>query len=656
MNQDDVERAARRGRAACGEWAVSHNTKINSVHLNLVRCRAQPSPLCIDAVPPLTTIRDQCNTVCTVLDRIKSNLAGDSNEWLPFYKLPAHLLVEIWDYLSIQDRLSITAVSRYFRSIALDSPSLWKYLAAGSGVPQRQFDTLLVRAGRSRLHIVVRDQMYQIPIHRLAPYAGFVAISSLLAVIPRATVLDTGVYKNLGNIGQQSQVSHNMLDIGSLTVPMPWLQSLRLVHTLSPSLPPVQQPTIPLLFGGYTPALRHLSITNGHFSWHDPIYNHLTYLLIRRPFSRCDFHQLVNILHSCPNLEFLGLDNVLGSDDVSQQGIALPLLERLLIAESDPYRVRALLDRLNAPNTMECDFIIPDWSLISKEPSESSPLRVIGAIREISIYSTFHHPYRCILECRADERRALRCQFDMNTRPQVFVVEQQARLYEALKSSYIPFDQVQKLTLSGVFSSQMVSQFFDLFPSIETLRARDLRFNPVPGHLIVNTFTDLLSVEHFSKLRDIEIGPSLAPSFAALRIWLIARTSPKSGCSKISNVLVASHQPLSKASRVKIASIVDKFKWKKATGSLTAQSMPPVLIPAPGIVTVPSQVNTTTTLEDGEDGWDEDVDMDAENEASTAVRNLYERYPSRTLLDDPMLQYCHPSLQTKWDYWALPGS
>ena len=565
-------------------------------------------------------------------------------------------MVEIWDYLPIQDRWRITAVSRRFRNIALDSPSFWKYLVVSFGVPQQQFDTLLARAGQCSLHIVIRDQIYQGPNNRMnavAPSAGSPAASSLLAIIPRAVVLDANVYKNFGNVGQQSQVLHHMLDIDLLIMLMPSLRSLRLVQTTRSPLPqPSQQLITPPLFGGYTPVLRHISISYCHASWFDPIYKNLTYLLIRRPSSHCDLRQFLNILHSCPNLEFLGLDNVLGSDDGSQQGVALPLLERLFITDSDPYRVRALLDRLEAPDTMECDFIIPDWSLISKEPSESSPLRIIGAIREISISSTSQHPYRCILECRADERRAIRCHFDTSVRNQVFVPEQQARLYEALKSSYIPFEGVQKLTLSGVFSSQMVSQLFDLFPSIETLRARDLRLNQPPGHVVFNAFTDILSMEHFSQLQDIEIGPSLAPSFAALNTWLIARISPESGCAKVKKVSIASHQPLSQASRMKIASIVDNFKWKKATGlsTITGLTTPWTLPPGyPGSITVPSQMSTATTLEDLGGGWDEDVDVD--NEVPTVIR----KPPSRIHPDDPTLHYCHPSLQTKWSYWALPG-
>lgn len=572
--------------------------------------------------------------------------------WLPFYKLPVHLMVEIWDYLPIPDRWIITAVSRHFRGVALDSPSLWKYVGVSTGVTQQEFDTLIARTGQCPLHIVVRDQMYTKRINRLnliAPYAEPPATSSLLAVIPRAVVLNAYVSKSFGNMGQQGQVPHYTLDMDKLIMLMPRLRSLRLLQPmrLPPSQPGQQLTTLPL-FGGHTPVLRHFSISGCHLSWFDPIYKNLTYLLIRRPHSYCDFRQFINILHSCPTLEYLGLDNVLGSDDGSQQGVALPLLERLFITDSDPYRVRALLDRLNAPNTIECDFTVPDWSLMSKAPSESSPLRIIGDIREISISSSPQLPYFCFLECRADERRAIRCHFDPGVRTQVPLPEQQARIYEALKRSYIPFEGVQKLTLSGVFSSEMASQLFDLFPSIVTLRARALRLNQMPGHVVVNAFTDILSTGYFSQLQDIEIGPSLTPSFAALSSWLIARSSPESGCVKVKKVAVASHQPLSNASRLKIASIVDNFKWTKAISvTIAPGSTTPWTVP--GLLPVQSQMNTTTALGDMDGGWDKDEDV--ENGVPTAVLKPH----SHLYTDDVTLRYCDPSLQTKWDYWALPG-
>jgi hypothetical protein len=77
-----------------------------------------------------------------------------------------------------------------------------------------------------------------------------------------------------------------------------------------------------------------------------------------------------------------------------------------------------------------------------------------------------------------------------------------------------------------------------------------------------------------------------------------------------------------------------------------------MVIPASGIMTLPSQADPTETLVDAESGWDED------EEASRTTSKLHERSLLHIPLDggdDPTLHYCQPSLQTKWDYWALLG-
>src|ERR1700749_4449941 len=90
------------------------------------RCQGIHTPLGIEDSGPVATVRARYESVCGVLDRVRSTLAGDINEYLPFYRLHDGLMVEIWDYLAVEDRVTLTAVSRRFRNVALNSAALWR--------------------------------------------------------------------------------------------------------------------------------------------------------------------------------------------------------------------------------------------------------------------------------------------------------------------------------------------------------------------------------------------------------------------------------------------------------------------------------------------------------------------------------------------------
>src|SRR5258706_10497513 len=122
------------------------------------RCKVVHTPVGIEAFVSESIVRERYGKIYRTYNRIRSALAGDCNEYLPFYRLHDDLMVEIWSYLSILDRHHIAAVSRRFRSIALNTAHLWTFINFGNFPSVPQIDTLLKRAGASPLHIRVNDQ------------------------------------------------------------------------------------------------------------------------------------------------------------------------------------------------------------------------------------------------------------------------------------------------------------------------------------------------------------------------------------------------------------------------------------------------------------------------------------------------------------------
>ena len=641
------------------------------------RCQVSHTPLGIEASIPVATVRERYDDVCGVLDRVRSTLAGDINEYLPFYRLHDGLMVEIWDYLAVEDRVTLTAVSRRFRNVALNSATLWRFIHVHSGVTLKQLETLLSRGAQTQLciYVYVKEPPYPRGSSRSyitpffynylpPPYPPILihngTTDAVLAALPRATVLDTVAHKVNGT---SVIIPPHVISVESLTMPMPNLRSLRLfepVRTLSP--PPLilgQQPAPQsALFGGETPSLHHLAILDSSLEWSDPIYKNLTYLLIRRPSTRCAFPRLLDILRACPDLTYLGLDSVLGAGDSFQKEVTLPRLERLFVIEIDTYRISSFLENLSTPNMVECDFISADWSLLNKRTLPgSSPLGRFTLTEAVTIISSSHYPYKWMIECRWEERGAIRCHFDSSAHDQpmnITIDDQQSRLIDSLKDSVVPFEQVKTLTIGGTSTSGNATQILELFPSVVTLRAGHLTLNPSPGQTNFQGIIDILSTEYCPQLQDIEIGylPQVVPS--TLVTWLIARSAVASECNRIKRVIVSAVDALPKKPRTKIAAMVDKFKWKRAnsltpvyTPGVTYAPLPTILgtpVPAGVPSSVPTQETETST-------WDEDEDP----EVGPAPIDHYPPY-ANVGPDDVTLHFCHSSLHGKWSYWALPGS
>jgi len=266
------------------------------------RCRVAHTPAGIEASVPEHIVRERYRKIYRTYNRIRSALAGDCNEYLPIYRLHDDLMVEIWRYLGVLDRHHATQVSRRFRGVALDAARLWTFVNFNSLPSVPRCDTSLKRAGAAPLHIRVNNYRGLPPTPTL-PLYGYPAPAPFnpfkppppppdaVASIPRATVLDATFWMDQFPPGPsfQNQVEPS-LKLEDLTMKMPLLRSLRLsmLPFMTPYLDNTQHPLIKVtepLFGGHTPLLRHVALTQCNINWSDPLFRNLTYLLIRRPYT-----------------------------------------------------------------------------------------------------------------------------------------------------------------------------------------------------------------------------------------------------------------------------------------------------------------------------------------------------------------------------------
>jgi len=681
-----------------------------SLVYHIDRCKVVHTPAGIGALVPASTVRARYSKIYRTYNRIQSVLASDSNEYLPIYRLHDDLLVDIWDQLNVCDRNNVAAVSRRFRSLALNTARLWRFINLDGSLCVPRIETLLKRAGVAPLHIRatdhhLRDIRPTLPLSSYPWYIppppplppppphgfypnlpsppGFypyvppspglfypqypplqpnpIPLKSLqlsAKILSRATVLDV--------ISQKYQSTYN-LEIEPLTVPMPILRSLRL-RSLRVSVSPrfhylqsAYSPTMKPFFGGHTPLLRHLSVIRINLSWADPLFRNLTYLLVRRPDAPVSISVLVQVLRACPSLAYLGLEAAILSTDANQtsSSVELPALQRLYITDMDTRRITAALNRINAPNVLECDFTSADWAWFDNAhlTINASPFNNLQTAQHVTLRATEHYAYRWSIECRWSNQ-AVRFHFDPVAVTTYYSPgarnedNDTMRFIDTLRRSPILFGHVRSLTLRGAFSGATLTRIFGLFPSIESLSTRSIY--PPRGTIGIgengNTI-DILSVQYCPQLRAIDIGawPTLAPS--NLLMWLSARSAPGSKCSRMTRVVVTSPQPLPSTMRLKIASLLDKLLWRKAAysgPSYDDETDYALLYPTTALypfvtVSAPHRV--------GDGSWDTD-----DEEERTRVPPPNE-YPSAAPLDDqddPTLVYCGRALQGRWDYFTIP--
>ena len=619
-------------------------------------------------------------------------------------------MVEIWDYLDVCDRNNVAAVSRRFRSLALNTARLWRFINLDGSLSVPRIETLLKRAGVVPLHIRATDHhlrelrpsfpltslFWPLPpsplpqpphphlsYHNLPSPPGFYSndlpspglfypqypplqpipipprlLQLSAKIISRAIVLDV--------VSQQRQSTYN-LGTELLAVPMPILRSLRLRSLQVSVSPPFQYiprastPVTKPFFSGRTPLLRHLSVIGFTLSWSAPVFCNLTYLLVRKPDTQVSISLLVQVLRACPSLTYLGLEAAIMSPVPNEtfSSVELPRLQRLYITDMDTRRITAALNRISAPHVLECDFTSDDWAWPDSThlATNSSPYNNLHSTQHVILRAMEHYRSHWTIECRWEANQAVRFHFDpeavMRYNPPGVMDKaiETARFIDALRRSPILFGQVRSLTLRGAFDVATVTHILGLFPAIESLSTRSTRGTyPPPGSVRENwSIIDILSVQYCPQLRAIDIGPSPRPY--SLLMWLSARSAPGGRCSRLNRVVVTSVQPLPSKMRSRIASMLDKFLWRMATipraSYYTGRTIP--LLPPPFPLQPFTNISTPHQVEDA--SWDTD-----DEEEWTRVPSPDENSSNMPLgeQDDPTLVYCNRAWRGRWDYFANP--
>ena len=636
----------------------------------LDRCRVVHTPAGIEAFVPESTVQERYEKISCTYHRIRSMLASDLNEYSPIYRLHDHLMVEIWSYLSVLSRHCVTQVSRRFRTIALDTAYLWRYinLTNSSSIPP--ISTLLKRAGTAPLHICVKDHLpgWQLPWHSFVypPSYPQTLLSQpppppdVIASISRAAIFDATLVREgppqiIPSFPYQLEPR---LKFEDLNMPMPLLRSLRLSMStinLNSYLHRTPPASTGQLFGGQTPLLRHVALVQCDCNWSDYTFRNLTYLLIRKPVTLFSISCLVQVLLLSPSLTYLGLEDVIAPPDANTipSGVELPALHRLYITEKDPQRIASALRHISVPNVLECDFTTFDTAWI--DPLIGfSPFCHLHATQDVTVTVTEHNEYRWIIECSWDAKHAVRFHSGpiVSTSyydPLPTYEDETTKLIDILRDFPILLEQVQSLSLRGDFSIKNLEQALTLFPTIKRLSTRYLCHGACNG----STGLGMLSIERYPHLQAIDIGPSPELSPLSLIAWLSDRP-------KVSSVIVTSEKPLPSKTRSQFISILEKFLWRKSTSpvaSYNPQSYHPPGTPSafphfhPSLRSPITGVSTTEVIEDG--SWDED------DEEWPLLPDSIHPFPANTelsVLDDPTLIYCDRALQGRWDYFGTPGA
>ena len=571
-------------------------------------CRIEHTPTGLRSDLPESVVRSRFGRVVVIFDKAKCDLAGDANEYTPIYRLPDDILVEVWDYLSVNDRIGLTAISKRWRRVALHTPKLWKYIHISPHIDHRRITGLLSRTQDAPLHIAL-DNNADPPYIRFpySPWRGWgvpvppfmqldhagaypshpVDFSPHLglanSVIGRAVVLQASVQ-------MPSQFSYpgiaGALSIAALQAPMPWLQSLRLSGPSSRHR--AAQTTLHLfMFSGTTPRLRHVDFTSFHPAWSDPIYTHLTYINIRRPYSRCNTKTLHTILQRCPSLTDLHLDSVFVDDDESSLPVApLPALKACVIRDKHASSIWAILYCIRVPQLFHLDVATINYSMMNRLSAISAPLIDFREIVEVDVVNEFSGSViRLQLETpKGVIAHQVDYNLDSTTRPTLPTWETlQTNLLDQITRAPLLFEKVVTLKIPPSTSRTFIEQLFDLFPLIKTLEVHGTNIRREQSNQNADSDVSLFQVlgtRYCTRLAEMRI--SVYPEYRPFEIldFLSARATRENGCRQLGLIVVSSAARLQPGMRNLMAQKVGMLVWKKATSpQFNNPCLPRILLP-----------------------------------------------------------------------------
>ena len=306
----------------------------------------------------LTQIREVVNTAT-------ATLSCDYNVFLPLYRLPDELFVEIFRLLTVEDLMRVTLVSKRLRSVALSASKLWSTINVPS-VPANHARLLVQRSGKTELKVCVK-QVGQgrrrlgfgrlVPIPRPPPWG----VDEFIGVVDRIEYLD-------GMVGPTSYLNYE-----TLSLRMPRLRTL--VLRGSPRHPDQAETTeVPHpLFAGSPSLVRVIFLDTIHPSWSDPVFADLSHLCIRHPETRPTFMELGVVLSSCPNLQSLELFNVFVSPTPSDPTLSLPSLKWLHVTDVISTIITSFFERIQLPRDANVKVHGPDYDALAAFWNPNTP-------------------------------------------------------------------------------------------------------------------------------------------------------------------------------------------------------------------------------------------------------------------------------------------
>ncbi|KAG8815287.1 hypothetical protein FRC17_000763 [Serendipita sp. 399] len=259
------------------------------------------------------------DTLSTLLPTMKAH----RNLSIPVFRLVDEILIEIWSYGSMEDRVSVSQVCQRWRRSSLSASKLWTELNFDKE-PTRKLFLFLKRAGNSPLHITNMSEQYRYvqmpsvytanynaaftslglcghgcshaifnpvvqpipPIRSIRPHPPTVfPVNHFRKIIQRAQFLEACVKDD-----NTAYVNHETLDQS-----MPHLHCLILSYSYHSPKPyfvdgavgPWRELT--QWFGGVAPRLKELYLSQIHAPWDDRIYSNLTHLQLSNPFNYFEY-------------------------------------------------------------------------------------------------------------------------------------------------------------------------------------------------------------------------------------------------------------------------------------------------------------------------------------------------------------------------------
>ncbi|KDQ10301.1 hypothetical protein BOTBODRAFT_178322 [Botryobasidium botryosum FD-172 SS1] len=434
------------------------------------------------------------------------NRAG-RNHLTRAYRIPTEVYIQIFEWLRchsrfrIKDAMNVSHVSRLWRDIALETPSLWTLIQP---IRKELIETFLTRSKTAPLEIAFWIK-YEIESESFVERVLSDFLAPLLPHISRWESL------SMNQVAPRFLAPH-------LVSPAPQLRALTLSkrgwhrhHSLDIFRP--------MLFGGSAPCLRELSLAGAFILLSPqnlPLYSGLTKLHFRHvAFSEDLLSDLLLTLNSSFLLEELHfywkfLDLWIDSEDMLQISSPLPSLREIVIKGTVAPVVRYILNSVRPPSSvrLEISTTLEDHEDVrSVLPSCSDVMNTLPSLSNIDhlLFLGTSDPCKEILSLHGKVGAAQLLTIDFTMHPDT-------------ESTYAD-------TCGNVLRSIGGAQTY--FPSLKGLTFRDITTRQLQPRRLTQVFANMPRVDQLAfrscsqslvKALTIKISQNLFPHMTSLHI------------------------------------------------------------------------------------------------------------------------------------------